>query len=414
MKPFKILLLVIAVWCGENSAIAQTWTLTTAPYNNWVSVASSADGNTLVALTDPGFIYVSTNSGAAWRAATNAPSACWVCASISADGSKMAAGIDGGTIYTSNNHGLTWKPTTAPTNYWESIACSADGRTLAAAAFSDGLNNQAPGQIHTSKNSGLTWRTDSVRKFWLSIASSSDGSKLVAVASDGSISTSQNLGLTWRTIKNTPTENWFSVASSTNGNNLVVVANAGPIYTSTNAGTTWKAAMNAPNASWASVASSSDGSKLAAVQWGGQIYASTDWGATWFQNSVPNTFLAGGIWGIAESKDGNKILAAGDGPYGGPIYILQPMPKLNIGHAGLPINGMVVSWPSSASGFVLQQSSNLTTPNWTAVMTAPRATNGQIQTIISPPAGFQLFRLAFPTGSPPLWWPHPPPPIIIL
>ena len=310
-KQFQHLAICFLVFLAVQNLVAEEiWTLTTAPYNNWFPVAISADGNTLIATSDSGSIYVSRNSGASWTTATNAPSVSWVCVSISADGSKMVAGIDGGTIYTSEDYGLTWKPTKAPDNFWESIACSADGTKLAAAAFSDGLNNQAPGQIHLSQNSGVTWKTPHHSKkyhqFWLAIASSSDGSKLVAVNAGGSIYTSKNSGNTW-SLTSAPNASWFSVASSTNGDKLVVAANGGPIYTSTNAGVTWQAETNAPNAAWASVASSADGNKLSAAQWGGQIYISDDAGSTWLQKDVPNTFLAGGRWGIASSQDGNKF-----------------------------------------------------------------------------------------------------------
>jgi hypothetical protein len=292
---------------------------------------------------------------------------------------------------------------------------------LAAAAFSDGLNNNEPGQIHLSRDSGRTWETpletrrklNQYRQFWLAIASSSDGSKLVAVNAGGSIYTSKDSGSTW-SLTSAANESWFSVASSKSGEKLVAVANAGPISISTNSGRTWNTVTNAPIAGWASVTSSSDGSKLAAVQWGGQIYISVDGGETWLQHNVPNTFLAGGIWGIAMSNDGNKIIAAGDGPYGGPVYILQPLPMLNIERGGFRKAGITISWPASATGFVLQQSSNLTTSNWMDVTNAPRTLNGQNQAGISSPVGIQFFRLRFPTGNPPLWWPFSPLPIIIL
>ncbi|HEV2391268.1 MAG TPA: hypothetical protein VG146_02790, partial [Verrucomicrobiae bacterium] len=350
----------------------EIWTLTTAPYNSWVQIASSDDGRVLIAAADLGSLYVSTNSGAAWTAATNAPDTYWVCVCISADGSKMAGGVDGGSIYVSSDYGVTWSQTDAPINYWKSITCSADGSKLAAAAISDGLYNQVPGQIHLSKDSGATWFTpDSTAtnsqeysEFWLAIASSSDGSKLVAANAGGSIYISEDSGNTW-SLTGAPYENWFSVASSTNGNLLVAVAYAGPIYASTNSGVTWTPATNAPNAGWASVASSADGRKLAAVQLGGQIYTSDDAGTTWLQNGMPNTFLAGGVWGIASSKDGSKLLACGDGPYGGPIYLLQPSPVLSIAHTRTNI---VLSWPTSASGFMLQQATDdLRIQNWTNV-----------------------------------------------
>ena len=391
----------------------EMWTLTTAPYDNWVAVACSADGNKLVAVADSGSIYVSTNSGAIWMAATNAPSENWVCVAISADGSKMAAGIDGGTIYTSTNYGTIWKPTKAPTNFWESITCSADGTHLAAAAYSDGLNNTAPGQIHLSHNSGLNWGTPSekgakLRQFWLSIASSADGAKLVAVDAAGFIYTSHNSGNAWLQTS-APNESWFGVASSTNGNNLVAVANAGPIYISTNSGVTWWAATNAPVVGWASVSSSSDGSKLDAVQWAGQVYTSTNGGITWLPQSVPNTYDAGGTWGIAMSSDGDKIVTAGDGPWGGPVYVWQWQPNLVIKQTGGMLN---FSWPVSSAGFALQGNTGPTMTNWMDITNMPVISNGQYQTHFAPADGFQFFRLKFPTGSPPEWWPHQPPPII--
>ncbi|MGO8676363.1 MAG: hypothetical protein ACLQVX_10895 [Limisphaerales bacterium] len=47
-----------------TGALAQNWTLTSAPLTNWSCVASSADGTKLVAAVNGGLIYASTNSGA--------------------------------------------------------------------------------------------------------------------------------------------------------------------------------------------------------------------------------------------------------------------------------------------------------------------------------------------------------------
>ncbi len=390
------------------------WTLTTAPYNCWIQIASSDDGGILVATANVGSLYVSTNSGATWTAATNAPSDHWICVCISADGSKMAAGIDGGSIYVSSDRGVTWNQTDTPANYWVSIACSADGGKLAAVAFSDGQNNSAPGQIYLSQNSGGIWVTPDetaqnsqyCRQFWLAIASSSDGLKLVAVG-DGSIYSSADSGKTW-SLTGAPNEDWFSMASSTNGNMLVAVANGGPIYTSNDAGLVWKAATNAPDAPWASVTSSADGNKLAAVQWGGLIYTSDDAGMTWLQNGVPNTFLTAGIWGIASSKDGSKVMACGNSPYGGPIFLLQSIPALNIAQTSTNI---MISWPFTASGFVLQQTTDLTLQNWADVATSPETMNGQNLMAFPSRTNNQFFRLLFPTGNPPILWADTVPPL---
>ena len=72
---------------------------------------------------------------------------------------------------------------------------------------------------------------------------------------------------------------WQSVASSADGTKLVAVAQGDQIYTSTDSGATWNPRDSA-RVSGQSVASSADGTKLVAVevQFAGQIYTSTDSG----------------------------------------------------------------------------------------------------------------------------------------
>jgi hypothetical protein len=61
-----------------------------------------------------------------------------------------------------------------------------------------------------------------------------------------------------------------------------------------------------------------------------------------------------------------------------------------------PLPTVTVSWPSSATNYVLQQNSNLTTVNWTPVG-LPVTTNGATLSVtISPPTGNLFFRLNSP------------------
>jgi hypothetical protein len=60
------------------------------------------------------------------------------------------------------------------------------------------------------------------------------------------------------------------VASSSDGTKLVALVGGGQLYSSTDSGVTWIACESARN--WYSVASSSDGSKLVAVVPSGQIH----------------------------------------------------------------------------------------------------------------------------------------------
>ena len=64
--------------------------------------------------------------------------------------------------------------------------------------------------------------------------------------------------------------NWYSVASSSDGTKLVAVVYGGQIYTSADSGVSWTPRESARN--WCSVASSSDGTKLAAAVTYDQIY----------------------------------------------------------------------------------------------------------------------------------------------
>jgi photosystem II stability/assembly factor-like uncharacterized protein len=181
-----------------------------------------------------------------------------------------------------------------------------------------------------------------------SIASSSDGTKLAAVANPGGIWTSTNAGVSWNQTS-APSECWTSIASSADGTKLAAVTGGadealygeGGIYTSTNGGVTWTQ-VSAPNRNWGSIASSSDGTKLAAVLYtaeGGWIYTSTDGGATWSQTSVA------GAYGIAPSADGSKLAAIiGSPSTPGGIYT-----SINGGATWTQTNAPLAFWDSIAS-----------------------------------------------------------------
>jgi hypothetical protein len=149
-------------------------------------IACSADGNKLIAATGGtggGHLYTSTNSGVDWRQATNAPVATWYSVASSADGNQLlACSYFGGNVYISTNSGVNWALTKLPTNDWNSVASSADGTRLVALANSDsatlGVGN---GGIWTSTDSGTTWVSNKVQSAaWTCAAMSSDGNELIA------------------------------------------------------------------------------------------------------------------------------------------------------------------------------------------------------------------------------------------
>jgi uncharacterized repeat protein (TIGR03803 family) len=375
---------------------------TSVPPAQWESIASSADGTRLVAGAVNGQtgIYTSENSGTNWtRVDTLAAEG----VASSADGTKLAAVINGGPIFLSKNSGTDWTLATgAPEAEWNSIAMSADGTKLAAVA--ENLEG-----VYTSTNSGTNWtfQTNGVPRMEGIgyIASSADGSKLVAAAGDdenGPIFTSTNSGADWIQASNAPLARWYSVASSADGTKLAACAYfLGRVYLSTNSGATWTNA-GLPAADWNSVASSADGTKLVALDnsadstygsGSGGIYTSTNSGATWVSNNVPSW-----AWCCAAmSADGNEIVATIGYPSStGSIYVSQttPAPQMNLAAAN---GNLMVSWIIPSMNFGLQQNADLTTTNWTDMTNLPvlNLTNLQNEVVLPPPDGNSFFRLKY-------------------
>ena len=191
--------------------------------------------------------------------------------------------------------GAVWTPRDSSRS-WVSVASSADGSKLIAATGN--------GKLYTSTDSGVTWVPRDSDRFWFAVASSYDGTKLVAVTNPGQIYTSTDSGVTW--IPRESTRPWTCVASSADGTKLVAGNTAQQLYTSTDSGVTWTPRES--NRSWWSVASSADGTKLVAGGLSQQIFTSTDSGVTW----TPRHTV--GFWdGLASSADGTKLVAASAG-----------------------------------------------------------------------------------------------------
>jgi hypothetical protein len=329
--------------------------------NGTLAVASSPDGTKLIAAGE--FVETSTNSGATWQL-TSVTASNWVSAAVSSNGSTLAVvcggALESGPIYVSTNSGITWAPGgNAPTaGGWSSVACSWDGTKMVAAQnFSSfGYYGAVPGYIYISTNSGSTWSPASVPSGgWVSVASSADGTHLVAASQ--------------------PNVEYYT---------------PGLIYFSTNSGLTWSS-NSAVNATWSSVASSADGTKFVAVDNAGLVLVSTNSGTTWATNLAPIV-----AWQpVAMSGDGSKIIA---GAAYGSIYISQSVqsagpPRLSISLSG---NQAFLTWPTNAAGFNLQQNTNLLTTNWVTVTNIPVVTNILYQVTVPTTHSQNFYRLATP------------------
>ncbi|HTY88745.1 MAG TPA: hypothetical protein VMB80_14855 [Candidatus Acidoferrum sp.] len=404
-----------------SPALAQTWTQTSAPTNNWVSIASSADGAKLVAVVNPGGIWVSSDSGSTWTQ-TSAPRSQWSRVVSSADGNTLAALgtptlIGGfptnlsytGSFYTSTDSGMTWMSNNIPYldggNFSYPMTTPADGCKLAAIITYLGLPGNAT--LFTSTNLGVAWTTNKLPTgSWNVLVGSADGTKLLAAG--GEILISTNWGSGWLST-NSFSYVMTSVAESADATKCFAAAGSW-IFISTNSGATWEQ-TSAPASNRIALASSADGYRVVALAQGsgapraqvlgGPIYTSADGGRTWSSNQVTaHNWVA-----VTTSADGCKLFAADAGqpitplpPYttaGGGIWTAQipPTSLLNL----QPTNGsFVLSWTIPSTNFVLQQSADLS--GWSGVTNPPvlNLTNLQNEVVLSPTNASGFYRLKTP------------------
>ena len=269
------------IWISTNSG--GTWIQASPPDTNWVSVVLSADGSQLAAITS-NLVFISTDMGATWASnvvSNNAGSSLMGSIASSADGNTLVVGFMGGPIDISTNSGTTWtacwwgNETHEPNpSYrdWTSLGSSADGTKL----FTTG-GGLTCGRLCASTNSGSTWRDISINNGFAtaqSVAISPNGNTLAFVGNNlygsGAVFTSTNFGITWAPFY-PPTSIARDVAVSADGTRLAAVFNDGGIYTSTNSGSTWTSNKVA-GVSWYSVASSADGNILIAAEQHGGIW----------------------------------------------------------------------------------------------------------------------------------------------
>lgn len=275
-------------------------------YNTYVqSIASSLDGSRL-AISGGSGIFISTTQGASWTLILP-PYQSWTSITSSSDGLKLAVLSHQGCVYTSTNGGATWKLSQSiqiSSSFYQSspmrITSSSDGLNIAAATYF---------MIHISSNGGASWKTISIpgASSWSAIVSSSDGSRIAASASSGGgIYISSDAGATWN--KTLTSDNSMSIATSSDGLKLVVVG-PGAMYNSVDGGATWSQ-MASQFSIWSAVpiASSSDGSKLAIYTslYSGLagIYISVDSGMSWNQTLATNHVSA-----LNVSPDGSVLTA---------------------------------------------------------------------------------------------------------
>jgi photosystem II stability/assembly factor-like uncharacterized protein len=382
-----LLLMVAAIWPVSLAGQTFVWTPTSAPSNYWTGIRSSADGTKLAACFGyaGGGVYISMNTGSSWTKVSPpyVPNpwqygAGMACIASSADGNTLVVGssntgystTNSGYIYISTDAGLTWTQTSIPGELfwedWTSIASSSDGSDIMAAGHYT---------IFVSANHGSTWvsraNAPNPRGYWKTVACSTNGTKLVATDVT-QLYTSTNTGINW-TLTGAPSNQWSAIASSADGTKLVACNDysIGRIYTSTNSGLTWMQTSAPSNTFWSAATSSADGTRLAACSYSGNIYFSTNSGLTWTSSSFPTYVKA-----MAASADGTKLFAVF---YGGGISIGQLIVPAQNSSANVNGSGVNLQFTGAPNClYVLFATTNLNSPvAWQPVVTNSTDANGR-------------------------------------
>jgi photosystem II stability/assembly factor-like uncharacterized protein len=203
--------------------------------------------------------------------------------------------------------------------YWTSVSSSADGSKLLAVAY-DGYDHDG-NDIWTSTDGGSTWvnrnvqRTSFTMDSFTASASSSDGTKLVIGLEDGSVYRSTDSGASWHESMNDAGNATLVLASNSTGTKLAI-GKPGEIYVSTDSGTTWDSVTDPAMVT-------NDGairglkyvgtSTIYASQNGGDLWKSTDDGQTWTNLTEGNEEMTGSAWEqLGSSADGLKVIVGTD------------------------------------------------------------------------------------------------------
>jgi hypothetical protein len=118
---------------------------------------------------------------------------------------------------------------------YSAVASSLDGRTLVAAAATNGA-------LYVSQDFGTNWTARDTNRSWSELACSADGSVMAGAVFNGAIYVSSDSGASWTAAPGTVNFTWAGIACSADGNALAAVVTGGPLYTSANraTGAAWR------------------------------------------------------------------------------------------------------------------------------------------------------------------------------
>jgi uncharacterized repeat protein (TIGR02543 family) len=293
-----------------------SWTLLSAAGTRyWKTVAISKDGQKIIAGESSGHLWYSSNSGATWTELTNAGTHSWTDVTLF-DLDQRIAAVYAALTSGNNDDGVVVSNTTIDNvaGNWHTIQYagtafySIAGGDTAPGLLLGGKDSSNAALLRRLSFVSLAWNNPNMDdaiiasppSLWFNdVALSADATKAIA-------STGQNLQPNQYLYSSTDSaanfaalasgqKAWTSVAASSDGYTIVAIAEdnstgsvASGAFRSTNSGANWSQLTNltVSGYSW-KIRSSHDGTELLAAQYNGQLYRSTDSGASCYLTYQP-------------------------------------------------------------------------------------------------------------------------------
>lgn len=245
-----------------SSDTGTSWSVTTLPTANAMTVAASQDGSKVWVAGSNRRIYLSTDGGSSFSLKYTDYGASFQYGATDDSGTKFLVHKCGNysEILMTTDDGVSWQSVATPvTNQcgYYGIAISGSG--------SDIFISRYNGYIYKSGDIGASWAqlTGAGSRYWKGFAVSTDGNYIVAAAHNDYAYYSTNGGSTWARANGPISSYWQTAAVDPSGRIMAVASANGDIYVSTNYGSTWsEISLGISRQYWYSSAISSDGKYL--------------------------------------------------------------------------------------------------------------------------------------------------------
>ena len=326
---------VITTNLPGNVAPGQRWTPRMSPMQ-WQAVASSQDGQVLVAADNPGSLRTSTDAGATWTAGNSPTGQAWASVVVkttpypfpSASAVSMVAVATGGGMVRSVDRGVTWNQLASTDagvalngREWQSVTSDQTGNVVAAAILNGPIYRTSnPGSATGWQAGTLEGSSTALVRPWRALAASADAGVMVAASDNGDVYVSTTAGRTW-VLRNVVVGGsivasaWHRVALSDDGNTIAIAGRSNSaLYVSRDRSLSWVQTA-APAGDYTALAMSADGQVIGGTLTNGvgnpsigSVQVSRDGGTSFAAVSPPGQDRN---WrALAMSGDGHQFVVA--------------------------------------------------------------------------------------------------------